>query len=162
MEGIEILSSLTQSKKKNKTKQNRIKHCHLSDFSKRKEHCKGELSPRFFKNSCFVNRAKEEDQLERQQIFNYLGNSVCNFSAHGEPLDKSPGSDEGTGDLNFQFPGYISKWLQLVCVFAHTFQVVLAEVILWVYQLKHPFQEPSPEVIEHLLQIYIAPGIISF
>lgn len=91
----------------------------------------------------------------------YLGNSVRNFSAHGQSLDEGAGGNEGACHLNLQFPGHVPKGLQLVGVFAHALQVVLAEVVLRVDQLEHPLQEPRPEVIEHLLQVHVAPGVVS-
>lgn len=92
----------------------------------------------------------------------YLGNSVGNFSAHCQALDEGASRNESARDLNLQFPRHISEGLQLVGVLAHAFQVVLAEVILGVYQLEHPLQEPSPEVIEHLLQVDVSPCVVSF
>lgn len=92
----------------------------------------------------------------------YLGNTVGNFSAHCQALDEGASSNEGARDLNLQFPWHIPERLQLVGVLAHTLQVVLAEVILGVYQLEHPLQEPRPEVIEHLLQVDVPPCVVPF
>lgn len=95
-------------------------------------------------------------------IFHYLGDTVRNLSAHRQPLDERACGDEGAGDLNLQFPRHVSERLQLVRVLAHALQVVLAEVVLRVDQLEHPLQQPCPEVVEHLLQVHVAPRVVPF
>lgn len=95
-------------------------------------------------------------------FLDYLGYSVRNLSAYCQPLNKGPCSNESSSDLNLQFPGNISKRLQLVCVLADTLQVVLTEMVLRVYKLEHALQQPSPEVVQHFLQVHIASCVITF
>lgn len=91
----------------------------------------------------------------------HLGDPVGDLPAHHQPLDKRPSSDEGPGDLGLQLPGDVSKGLELICVFADALQVVVREVILRVEQLKHALQQPGPEVIQHLLQVDVAPRVVA-
>lgn len=91
----------------------------------------------------------------------HLGHSVGYLPPDGEPLDKRACSDECPGNLSLEFPGHISKGLELVGVLGDTLQIILGDDILGVQQSEHALQQPRPEVIEHFLQVHVPARVVA-
>lgn len=91
----------------------------------------------------------------------YFGDPVGDLSSHHQPLDEGPRGDKGLVDLGIQKPGNVSEGFQLLHVLADALQVVVVEVVLRVEQLEQVLQQPRPEVVQHLLQVDVAAGVVA-
>lgn len=91
----------------------------------------------------------------------YFGDPVGDLPSDHQPLDEGPRGDEGPVDLEVQNPGNVSEGFQLLHVLADALQVVVVEVVLRVEQLEQVLQQARPEVVQHLLQVDIAAGVVA-
>lgn len=91
----------------------------------------------------------------------YLRDSLSHLAADGESLDESASSDERPCDLSFQLSGHVSEGLELIRVLADALQVVFSDDVLGVEQREHALQQPRPKVVEHFLQVDVAPRVVA-
>lgn len=63
--------------------------------------------------------------------------------------------------MGIQVPGNVPEGFQLLHVLADALQIVVVEVVLRVEQLEQVLEQPRPEVVEHLLQVHVAAGVVA-
>ncbi|KAK0139167.1 hypothetical protein N1851_024244 [Merluccius polli] len=91
----------------------------------------------------------------------HLGDAAGHLTAHHEALNEGPCGDEGLGDPGLQLLGRVPEGPELLAVLVQTLQVVLAEAVLRVQHLKNALQQPRPEVVEHLVHVDVAAGVVA-